>query len=132
MRLIERWAARRGEPLCPFEADVGLGRLHRLPIRRRFDAVRFEVDVDEVLTQIAGHVEQLLDGALSIFVVAFAEVVQANGAVAIDDVQGGPIPVREGVPDRVVAVDGDGICQLPLLDCPLMLSTSVSNGNSGV
>jgi hypothetical protein len=43
-------------------------------------------------------------------------VVESNRTLCICDIERGPVSVRKGVPDGVVAVDGDGIRDAPLLD----------------
>jgi hypothetical protein len=51
--------------------------------------------------------EQLLDHALGLLVPSFAELVLADDAFTVDEVQGGPVPVAERPPDLVAVVDGD-------------------------
>ena len=53
--------------------------------------------------------QQLLDDALRLLVAAFAEVLVADDAVGVDEVQRRPVVVGERVPDLVVVVDGDRV-----------------------
>src|SRR2546427_431032 len=46
---------------------------------------------------------------------ALAEMVVPDSSVLVGDVHGGPVPVAEGLPDRVVAVERDGILDPHLL-----------------
>lgn len=57
--------------------------------------------------QILGReAEEVLEHALGLLVPPFAEVVIANDAFTVDEVEGGPVPVVERPPDRVAAVSG--------------------------
>src|SRR3982751_719764 len=56
--------------------------------------------------RVAGLAKQLADGAFYALVLAFAEMVVANVAVRVDQVDGGPIVIVEGVPDTIVAIYG--------------------------
>ena len=53
--------------------------------------------------------EQLLDGAIELLVAAFAEVVVADDAFTVGEVQRRPVVVGEGAPDFVVVVDDDRV-----------------------
>src|SRR5215211_5706443 len=59
--------------------------------------------------ELALDAEQPLDDALGLLVASFAEVVIADDAVRVDEVQRRPVAVREGTPDLVVVVDRDWI-----------------------
>jgi hypothetical protein len=59
---------------------------------------------------------ELLDDPLNFVVAPFAEVMEADRAVGVGDVHSGPVSVREGAPDRVIAVDRDGIASSRLVD----------------
>jgi hypothetical protein len=60
----------------------------------------------------------LLHDALALLVAALAEVVMADPPLRVGDVHGGPVMVRERLPDAVPAVDRDGIRDAVLLDRP--------------
>jgi hypothetical protein len=49
--------------------------------------------------------QQLLDHHFRLLVFAFAEVVMPYAPLRVGEVQGGPVVVVEGTPDRVVVVD---------------------------
>jgi hypothetical protein len=60
----------------------------------------------------------MLDDDLRVLVVALAESVVANPSVRVGEVEGGPVPVGERAPDRVVAVYRDRILDPHLARCP--------------
>lgn len=99
---VERGAVRRREVLAAPVAEIRLGRTHVVPVGLRLNAEPFDGD------QLALDVEQPLDGALRLLVASFAEVVVADDAVRIDEVERGPVVVVEGAPDLVVVVDATG------------------------
>ena len=53
--------------------------------------------------------QQLLNDNLRPFVFTFAELMMPNMPLRVDKVQGWPILVLEGVPDRKVIIDGDRV-----------------------
>ena len=57
----------------------------------------------------AGLAQQVLDHPLAVVVVALAEVVVPDPALRVCEVDGRPVPVGEGAPDPVVAVEGDRV-----------------------
>src|SRR4051794_9454441 len=59
--------------------------------------------------QVTVDAEQPLDEALRSFVPSFAEVLVADDAVPIDEVERRPIAVGERAPDLVVIVGRDGV-----------------------
>ena len=65
--------------------------------------------------ELALDAEQLLDHALRLLVAPFAEVVVADDAVRVDEVERRPVVVGEGAPDLVVVVDRDRVVDLSLL-----------------
>ena len=88
-----------------------------VPVGLRLHADPFDGD------EVAFNAEKLLDDALRLLVAAFAEVVVADDAVDVDEVERGPVVVVEGVPDLVVVVDRDRV-----VDCPLRRRLSDSFG----
>jgi hypothetical protein len=54
-------------------------------------------------------IEQPLDGALGLLVASFADMVVADDAVGVDEVQRRPVVVVEGAPNCVVVVDRDRV-----------------------
>jgi hypothetical protein len=110
VRLGQRQEVRGGEALGTFVAEIGLRRRQRGPVRRGLDPLSFDLD------ETAGFVQQRLDDLLGLAVATFAEVVVSNRPLSVCDVERGPVAVRKGVPDGVVAVDGDGIHDSPLID----------------
>jgi len=61
--------------------------------------------------------EQPLDDALRLLVAAFAEVVVADDAFRVDEVERRPLMVVKGGPDGVVVIYGDRVVDPPLLRC---------------
>ena len=59
--------------------------------------------------EVALDAEQLLDRALRLLVAALAEVVVADDALRVDEVERRPVVVVERVPDVVVVVDRDRV-----------------------
>jgi hypothetical protein len=57
-----------------------------------------------------------LEHALRLLVTSLSEVLVADDAVRVDEVEGRPVVVVEGVPDLVVVVDHDWIVDPALLD----------------
>ncbi len=55
-----------------------------------------------------GLAQQLLDDPLAFLVSALAELMVPDAPLRVGDVDRGPVPVGERVPDCVVAVDRDG------------------------
>ena len=53
--------------------------------------------------------QQLLDDHFRLLVFAFAEVMMPDAPLRVGEVQGGPVVVGEGTPDRVVVVDRDRV-----------------------
>jgi hypothetical protein len=107
--LVERGAVRGREVLAPPVADVRLGRAQVVPVGLRLHPDPLDVD------EWAIHPEQPLDDPLGLLVPALAEVVVADDALRVDEVERRPVVVVEGGPDRVVAVDDDRVVDRPLL-----------------
>jgi hypothetical protein len=68
-------------------------------------------DRDQVVTDAvaAGLAKQLLDRPLALCVSAFTELVVPDSPLGVGDVHGGPVPVAERPPNRIVAVERDRI-----------------------
>ena len=106
-----RWSAAPVDNAHPrARPEVGLGRPQVVPVGLRLDAEPLDGD------QLALDAEQLLDHALGLLVPAFTEVVIADDAVAVDEVQRRPVVVVEGAPDLVVVVERDRIVDPSLRD----------------
>jgi hypothetical protein len=110
VRLGRRQEVRGGKALGTFVAEIGLWRRQRGPVRGGLDPLSFDLD------DTAGFVQQRLHDSLRLAVAALAEVVECNRPACVRDVERGPVAVRKGVPDGVVAVDGDGIGDSPFVD----------------
>ena len=80
-----------------------------VPVGRRLDAEPFDGD------ELSLDAKQALDDAFRFLVASFAEVVVADDAVGVDEVQGRPVMIGERAPDLVVVVDGDRVVDRPLL-----------------
>ena len=81
-----------------------------VPVGCRLDAEPFDGD------EFALDAEQPLDDALGLLVASFAEVLVADDALLVDEVERRPVVVVERAPDRVVVVDRDRIVDLSLPD----------------
>ena len=81
-----------------------------VPVGCRLDAEPFDGD------ELALDAEQPLDDALGLLVASLAEVLVADDAVRVDEVERRPVVVVERAPDRVVVVDRDRVVDLSLLD----------------
>ena len=74
-----------------------------IPVGRRLDANPFNAD------EVALDSEQLLDHALRLLVAALAELLIANDALLVDEVERRPVVVIERAPDLIVVVDRDRV-----------------------
>jgi hypothetical protein len=98
-----------------------------VPVGRRLHADPFDGD------ELALHAEQTLDDALGFVVATLTEVLVADDAVRVDEVERRPVVVREGAPGRVVVVLRNRVSRCPAPPPPaVMPSMSCSNENSGV
>jgi hypothetical protein len=79
-----------------------------IPVGRRLHA--HPLDGDE----LALDAEQPLDDALGLLVAPFPEVLVADDAVPVNEVQRRPVVIGEGTPDLVVVIDGDRVVDLTL------------------
>ena len=93
-------------------AEIRLGRPQVVPVGLRLHAEPFDGD------ELALDAEQPLDDALRLLVASFAEVVVADHAVRVDEVERRPVVVVEGAPDLVVVVDRDRVVDRSLLRRP--------------
>jgi hypothetical protein len=100
----------RAETVRPREADVALFRFgrHRAGGGLRAFALRRH-EVGGHGGAGAGFFQQLLDQPLGLRVAAFAELLVADAALRVDEVQRRPRAIAEGAPDGVAAVQGDGV-----------------------
>ena len=107
--------ARRHEVLRPLVPDVIFRRLQVAPIGSHFQPLG--IDRHRPAADAGGPCfgQQLLNGLLGSLVLALAEVMLTNASPRIDEIEGRPILVIEGAPDRVVVVDRDGILDPHLL-----------------
>ena len=69
------------------------------------------IDRHQVIPDAAdsGLGQQSLNNHFRLFVFALAELMMANMPLRIDKIEGRPIVVLEGTPDRMVAIDRDRI-----------------------
>ena len=81
-----------------------------VPVGCRLDAEAFDGD------EFALHAEQPLDDVLRLLVASFAELVVADDALVVDEIERRPVVVVERAPDVVVVVDRDRVVDLSLLD----------------
>jgi hypothetical protein len=84
----------------------------------RLESVRRDRDELVIDVLASGLAQQVLDHPLAFVVLALAEVVVADPALRVCEVDGRPIPVGEGAPHPIVAVERDrvpdshGLCGL--------------------
>ena len=90
-------------------AEIRLGGPQVVPVGLRLHAEPFDGD------ELALDAEQPLDDALRLLVASFAEVLVADDAVPVDEVERRPVVVVEGAPDLVVVVDRDRVVDRSLL-----------------
>jgi hypothetical protein len=57
----------------------------------------------------SGLGQQLLNDPFRLFVFALAELVMSNAPLRVYEIEGGPIPVLESAPDRIVAIKRDRV-----------------------
>src|SRR3954467_180936 len=79
--VVHRWTLRRRELAAAPVAEISLRRAQVLPVGRRLHAQTFDRD------GLALDAQQLLDDALRLLVAAFAEVLVADDAVGVGEVQ---------------------------------------------
>ena len=68
--------------------------------------------------ELALDTQQLLNDALRLLVAAFTEVVVADEAVGVHEVERRPVVIGEGAPDLVVVVDRERVVDPALLRRP--------------
>src|SRR5262245_33491653 len=99
------------EPLAASVANVGLRRAQVGPVGCGFDAHALDGD------RLSIDAEKLLDQALRFLVAPFTEILVADDAFPVDEIQRRPVVVVEGAPDAVVVVDRDRISDASRLHC---------------
>src|SRR5918995_661808 len=103
--------AGQGRGLVPAPvAEIRLGGPQVVPVGLGLDADALDGDGCPL------DVEQALDHVLGPLVATLAEVLVADDAVRVDEVERRPVVVGEGGPDRVVVVGRDRVVDLPLPD----------------
>ena len=118
MAFVERRATGGGEAPALLVAEVGLGRLEVGPVGLNLEALGRDGDEVAGDALASGLAQQALDDHLALRVAALAEVVVADPALRVGDVDGGPVVVRERLPDRVVAVERDRVVDAQVLRGP--------------
>src|SRR5262249_41140456 len=99
----------RGKTLRLRVTDVGLGRVHVVPVRGDLQPLWLHRGQVSTGRTLAGLLQETLDGALRLLVPALAELVVTDPSLAVDEVEGWPDLVLEGAPDEEVVVDRDGV-----------------------
>src|SRR5688572_29261876 len=112
--LIAVGAARRHEMRRPLVSDVIFRGSQIVPIRRHLDTAGINRHDAIASAARAGFGQQPLNGRFRAMVLALAEVMLANASVRVDEIEGGPVLVLEGAPDRVIVIDHDRILDLHL------------------
>src|SRR5215207_1936034 len=90
-------------------AEICLGRTQVVPVGLRLHAEPFHGD------ELALDAEQPLDDALRLLVASLTEVVVADDAVRVDEIERRPVMVGERAPDLVVVVERDRVVDRSLL-----------------
>jgi hypothetical protein len=90
-------------------AEIRLRRPQVVPVGLRLHAEPLDGD------ELALDAEQPLDDALRLLVASFAEVLVADHALCVDEVERRPVVVVEGAPDLVVVVNHDRVVDRSLL-----------------
>jgi hypothetical protein len=90
-------------------AQVGLGGAQAVPVGCGFDAAG--VDERPLRAEVSRTRlgQDLPDHRLGLVVAALPEPLVAEPSVCVDEVEGRPVVVVEGTPDRELVVDRDGI-----------------------
>jgi hypothetical protein len=109
MRRVQDRTVRRHEALAALIPEVVFRGPQAVPVGGRLDTGG--IDRDQVLVDAlgAGVGKQSLHDHFGLFVVAFTEAVVADLSLGVDEVQGWPVVVGEGTPDRIVVVDHDRV-----------------------
>ena len=89
--------------------EIRLGRIEAVPVGLCFDSDAFDGD------ELALDAEQALYDALGLLVASFAEVLVADHATGVDEVQRRPVVVAERAPYPIVVVDRDRVVDRSLL-----------------
>ncbi len=108
-RLVRRHAIGRREVLRPLVAEIILRRPQVPPVCRRLDALALHRHQPLAHRTAVRLRQQQLDHLLGLVVCALTEVMVANPAPRIDEVDRRPVVVAEGPPDLVVVVHRDRI-----------------------
>src|SRR5215213_6771431 len=132
MSPVERGIARRGEPPCLLETQVGLGRPQARPVGLSLQTVRSDRYQVAGYALPSGLAQQPLNEPLALFVSALAELMVPDPSICVGDVDGRPISVVERAPDCVVVVECDGIINGHIRYRLAYVVDVVFNGNSGV
>jgi hypothetical protein len=88
-------------------AQICLWCTHVVPVGLRLSADPFDGD------KLALDTKQLLDHALRLLVAPLAELLVADDAVLVDEVERRPVVVGEGAPDRIVVVLRNRVVDVP-------------------
>jgi hypothetical protein len=74
-----------------------------VPVGRLLDALPLDGD------ELALDAEQPLDDPLRFLIAPFAEVLVADAALRVDEIERRPVAVGKGAPDLLVVVHGHGV-----------------------
>src|SRR5919112_6540666 len=105
-------AGERRDVAAARRAEIRLGRSQVVPVGLRLHSHPFHGH------EFALDAEEFLDHALRLLVAPLAEMLVADDAVRVDEVERRPVIVGEGAPDRVVVVGRDRIVDRSLLRGP--------------
>jgi hypothetical protein len=116
MSLVEDCSAGRCEASCLLVAEICFGRPQARPVGRSLQtggSHRYKVAGYGVASGLA---QQPLDDHFAFCVSALAELMVPDSPFRVGDVDGGPKPVGERLPDRIIAIDCDRIVDGHVLD----------------
>src|SRR5207237_508279 len=113
---VARVEAERDPPIC-------LVPYSRPPLGRPVAGLSLETvgsDGHQAVTDAVASAlaQQPLDDPFALFVLALAELVVPDSSLRVGEVRGRPVPVCEGLPDRVAAVERDRILDAHVLRRP--------------
>src|SRR6266446_5232091 len=96
----------RGEILGLAISDICFGRSPIHPVRSGLDSNSGYASRVRIESSCSVFLQELLDGALDVAIIAFPKVVVPNSSLRVDEILGGPVLVVKGSPDPILAVDG--------------------------
>src|ERR1700733_415873 len=113
--------ARRGKVLRARIAEVGFGRANVAHVGGSLHSLPMNADSVRRHRLCICLFQQLLDPSLGLVIVALAEVLVSHFALGVDEVVRRPVFIVKGIPDRLIAIECNGIGDAKLLHCLLYI-----------